>query len=181
MPLVSSSEIDRKLEEVRLSLLRGCRILAVLGSLLLVAALVQGRARGHDVRALIIELAIFFGATAALFFVRKRGARAGGIVLVASFLPVSLAALFQFGPLMGTGVMFLLWVLFAAFFLDAIVVPALVLPSALLACGWLIESGQLAVPWPRMHDGLAGWSRWSHPFGDRRSRLAPRFSTSCEA
>jgi signal transduction histidine kinase len=139
--------------------LRVCRYASLTGTGVLSLALLSASARGQNVSALVVELALWIGGSVLLWLARNKSQQVGGVIVAATFLPACLAALTQFGPLMGTGAMFLTWVMITVFLLDALVVPLILLMVVLFGTGVLISNGVLRVQWPFLADGLAGWAR----------------------
>jgi CheY-like chemotaxis protein len=132
---------------------------------LLALTLIHRLAHGRPVRILVLELVVLVLGSAVLWVDRERSKRTGAVVICTAFLIVNTCALLQFGPLMGTGAMYLGWVVFMIFFFDRLLLTLLVLIGELLLVGFAIDRGILHVPWPWLADGMAGWLRVTATMG----------------
>ncbi len=153
------ADLQDVLVTLRGSVLRACRYATLLGTVGLLPALVHALANGLEAGALIVELMIWIGGSVALWLTRKQRVQVGGLIVTITFLPVCVAALMYFGPLMGTGAMFICWVMVTVFLVDALVAPLVILALVLLAVGVLVFNGDLHVQWSFLPDGLTGWAR----------------------
>jgi signal transduction histidine kinase/CheY-like chemotaxis protein len=132
---------------------------------ILALTLIHRLAHARPVRILVLELVVLVLTSAVLWVDRERSKRTGSVVICTAFLIIDTCALLQFGPLMGTGAMYLGWVVFMIFFFDRLLLTLLVLIGELLLVGFAIDRGILHVPWQWLADGMAGWLRVTATMG----------------
>lgn len=147
------------LPAARRAVRRATRVVATwVGLPALVFALGAAHAQGRSLGILLVELVTVIAGSVALSIDRERSERWGAVVLTAAFFVIDTCAFLQFGPLMGTGMMFLGWALFMVFFFDTVLLPVVMVVAEVAVVGFVEQSGAVHLNWT-LADGWSGWIR----------------------
>jgi signal transduction histidine kinase/ActR/RegA family two-component response regulator len=150
---------DELVQQVRRRVLGVVRWLATAAVVVQAAVTLAAHGRGRSLGLLLAEAVVLAVIAGALWVDRERHVRFGAMVVCALFFAVDVVAFLQFGPLMGTGTLFLGWALIVGFFFERTVAPSLVVVAKILVLGWATQSGLLPVAWAPLPDGVAAWAR----------------------
>jgi CheY-like chemotaxis protein len=149
-------------EHARLRALSSARKVAAFVALPFLTAVALHRSvTGRPFGILMVEIGAIATLAAGLWWDRERRPDRGALLLVVLLYGIDVCALLQFGPLMGTGAMFLTWALFVVFFFERLWLATIGVFCSPLIVGSLVETNRIEVAWPRLQDGLAGWVRVS--------------------
>jgi two-component system, cell cycle sensor histidine kinase and response regulator CckA len=151
--------------QVRRRVLGVLRWLTTLAALILAGLWVQALRLGRPTGLLGLELGVMAILAAALWIDRERRIATSAALVCGLLFAVNVIAFLQFGPMMGTGTMFLGWVAGVVFFFERAALPSTIVSAKVLALGWATHSGVLPVAWAPLPDGLAAWARITFAVG----------------